>query len=603
AVLGLLSLLCISEAGRAIAILAAITIIGLPITVFMGLVPTLFVIFVLARLIYMVGWVFGLRPYWVVCAVVGLGLLAVIPYFENQRLSALAEDYLASDKSSPGTELPVATLAVVQLLKPSGNRQCDDLCQRALLNGQVKKVIMGGIDAMPSGLDKSAEGMGYWLEEREKCPVFHLRDGFGNLRIDGEKRKAGSPTPSKLLHLKASNGICFIQSPTRISDADTIIFRGSVAKAPSAKEMGFRWDVDAVSADRISVYSKDGGHFSKRHQDTIVKVGFLWPVLMPTYVGGYGLEIHSGLGRQNQTLGSAERDWRGPRIEPILTDVLKLDLVLRTQDADNEARSALNAALQDDSLPEPSQQSIMDEHFSSFGRGHAMPEEDALLALKLLENRNIPAPRGVGAAVRMHARNNPQLADRFANALFQKIAYTAADERENKPSYLGYRLSYISGAIYALPDSAILSHRRDLEALARNTDKRIRMGTALTRLSAFGEEAVPTFIYLIDDADTYRQKRGGVKPEWQVPYLAGMQGLCLTGSQAKAAIPMIFDRLDSGQIATFGPYWKVTINTLMSIGADPEEIWLHLPKGANNQSREHFDRQVRRSQAEISCGF
>ena len=103
------------------------------------------------------------------------------------------------------------------------------------------------------------------------------------------------------------------------------------------------------------------------------------------------------------------------------------------------------------------------------------------MAVQLLVDRNIPAPANVVAAVRMHAQDGPELAVCIVRVLFVELATTGADERQKKPGHVGYRLGYCADVFHAMPG-------------------------ALRRSTVFGEESLPTFFCLIDDADACRQK-------------------------------------------------------------------------------------------------
>lgn len=600
-VIGLLSVFCVSEAGRGIAIVAGISVIGLPLMMFMGLLPTMFVILVLARLVYMVFWPFGIRVHWVVCAVVRLGLLTVIPVFENQRLSALAEDYVAGDRTDVQGNLPVGTLAVISLENSRRPSLCDDLCQRALLSGNVQKVILGRVSEMPSGMDKQLEGMGYWLERRQTCPDFQLKTGIGTLNIGGKTGMTGAPTPADLLYLKASTGMCFIQQPMRFSNADTLIFKGMVVEAPSARSTGLRWDVDTISAGRISVYVRDGEHYSKRYQKTGVKVGLLWPVLMTTYVGGYGLEIYSGLARRNEYLGGATRNKTTPAIEPVLVDFLKLNLSLDGNDTALNTRREIRSALRADSPLGDKDQDMVRSYFQQFGQHNKMNKDDALLAIRLLNDDRVKALDFAAKAVRMHGSDDRDLAREFADVLFARAKLVDLDEHQPRAiDGPAQQLRSLSRAIAELPDQTVIAYRKDLELFARDQQRRVVMRDALKRLSVLGETSVPTFLYLIDEAHRERTEEAG-RTQWQMFFITGMEGLCRTGANTPDVVRQVYDRLDSGVIVTFGNYWHLTLRTLAALGADADEMWSRLNAGSQNHTRKQFDRMVKSARSGSQC--
>lgn len=73
-------------------------------------------------------------------------------------------------------------------------------------------------------------------------------------------------------------------------------------------------------------------------------------------------------------------------------------------------------------------------------------------------------------------------------------------------------------------------------------------------------------------------------------------------------IQPIYDRIDSG-VLILDRYRTLLINTLMSMGAEPEDIWRHIEKNAAPDKtatiyveRRRFDSTVAEAQRKIDCG-
>ncbi len=600
AILGVISLFCLSPIGAMLALIAAIAIIGLPLTVIMGAIPTLFLFLLIARLVQSIIPVRGIAGM-AIGGTVSLAVLAIVPWLANQRLAATADALVAGDMAK-ATPQRYTTLAVVDVGTRSKN-DCGDFCQRALLNGAVDRMIVARAAALGDAPDAALAGTAYRIEQRQTCPPLDLKDGVDPLRLAGEKRSHGDPSPADMLRLLAARGSCVVAEPATVGQADAVIGLGSIRKGVAPVAAGMSPFADTLSASRLSLHVRENSMLVERHRATSVIYHPLLPILAPSYVGGYGLELRAGLLRRAVLRGDRDRYEAGPSLGAFLQDVLKMDLVLRDMDADAETAQAIAGILDGSQPPDRTSGKIINRLFERMrARPKAATPEDAELALRVLAEPRIPIPRDVGSAVRAF-RDDTELASRLAAALFARLDDTPPDQREDDPSYLGYTLSYLAGAIEALPDEAVRPYRADLEALARDRSRRVIGHAALRKLSVFGASAVPTLVYLIDDANAGKGKAVAGDKAWQHPYLAGLQGLCLAGPDAAAAVPMLIQRLDSGQMVKFGSYWDLTVTTLASLGATADEIWPHVQTENQNASRERFDRVVARAARKRDCAF
>ncbi|WP_394887596.1 hypothetical protein ACG873_21985 [Mesorhizobium sp. AaZ16] len=600
-VLGLAALLCLSPLGTALAMIAAIAVIGLPITLAMAAIPTLFLVLLTARLIYLALLAFGLRAK-ILSAVLALGILAIVPWQENRRLDAIADSVIDGDMNRLAGPPSIETLAVVTPKAYHATGICDDFCQRTLLNKVVGSLIMVKQETPLAEPADDVSGTMYRLEKRSICPPIDLKDGVGNLEIPGEKREWGDKTPADLLRLKAAEGLCLIAEKAPIANADAVLVRGPVRRGMSPDTAGFSPVADTVSADRLSFYVRDNGALVERYRSTGVTYYRLLPILAPSYASSSGMGLKPGLLRRAAYRGGARQYDPAPPLEPFLSDVLGFDLVLRGGDAKQATTRLIAAALDRPGLVDRASAKVMSDFFEDIHRRKDVMEDDARLALRILKDRRVPVPRLASAPVRKFATADGALTPQFAEALFDRLSDAKPGEREDDPDYLGYTLDYLGDAIAALPDEAIRPYRAALEKLARDREARVEAYSALTRLSVFGADGVPTLIYLIDDAAS-RKVKNKAGNEWQHPYLAGLIGLCRTGPAGNAAIPMIYDRLASGVMVKFGSYRDLTINTLVHLGAGAEDIWAHMETGDRNHTRERLDRQVQRAGTKVDCSY
>ena len=432
------------------------------------------------------------------------------------------------------------------------------------------------------------------------CPAFDLREGE-RLDIPGEQVEWGDKSPGDLLRLKAAQGICLTARDATLAEADAILVGGRIKQGQSPYSAGLSLSADTVSAERLALFIRQDGRLVERYRATGVTYYPLLPVLLPSYIGGYGLELGAGFLRSTAYLGDAEQYRQSPSLGLFLADKMRLDLALRDADAVQVTREVIASALDRDGPIDRSNAKVMQDFFETMSRRKDADTADAALALRILEDRRVPVPRVASAPVRKFAKDDPALAKQFAAALFGRLFEIDPAEKEDDPDYLGYPLAYLAGAIAALPDEAILPYRAELEKLARDKQARVPAYVTLRRLSVFGADAAPTLIFLIDNSVTGTADRSS--NAWQHPYLAGIQGLCGVGRAGSAAIPLLYERLKDGRMVKYGSYWDMTINTLVSLGADPEEMWTYMQSNEHNYTRERFDSEVRRAQRKVDCSY
>jgi len=431
------------------------------------------------------------------------------------------------------------------------------------------------------------------------CPAFDLKEG-DSIDIPGEKTVWGDKSPADLLRLKAAQGICLTARDASINEADGVLVAARIKKGHSPYSAGLSLLADTVSAERLTLFVRQDGRLVERYRATGVTYHPMLPILLPSYVGGYGLELAPGFLRGTEYLGDAERFRPSPSLGHFLADTLKFDLALRDADATQVTQDVIAVALDRPGPIDRANAKVMQDFFETLSRRKDAQRADAELALRVLADRRVPVPRMASAPVRKFATNDPALARAFAAVLFGRLFEIDPSAKEDDPAYLGYPLDYLANAIADLPDDAILPYRDELERLARDKEARVQAYRALRRLSVFGADTVPTLIFLIDDSYAEKDRTSNT---WQHPYLAGVQGLCGLGPAGNAAVPLLFERLEDGRVVQYGAYWKMTINTLISLGADPDEAWTYMESKKQNYTRDRFDSVVRRAQHKVDCSY
>jgi hypothetical protein len=186
-VLGVIALLCMTELGGGLAIVSGISVIGLPIAIMIMAFPTLYLIFLLSKLIRWTCPVVVRTP---VSLAIAIGLLAIPPWIVNSHYRQPHLDYLSSDVDRIVKPIDLSSIAVVRASGYNSATMCDGFCQRALLNGVVKTVIMVSAKQPFSALESlDTKGLAYRFEKRAVCPSPPLKSnneagGYDNGRAD-----------------------------------------------------------------------------------------------------------------------------------------------------------------------------------------------------------------------------------------------------------------------------------------------------------------------------------------------------------------------------------------------------------------------------------
>ncbi|HHI81749.1 MAG TPA: hypothetical protein ENJ99_01210, partial [Rhizobiales bacterium] len=393
-ILGIAAVFCLTEAGAGVALTAMLVIIGAPLTILMAAIPGLFLFLLLARLLW-----FGLKwtgPLsWPLSGVLAVGLLAIVPYMQNRKLDEIALEQLAGDRNKITGPVKLDTLAVVYPKAYYQKGTCGDFCQRALLNGVVRRMIMVRQD-MPGRLPGDETiGKSFRIERRQKCPPINLEDGIGNLSIPGEKRDWANKTPLDLLRLKAATGECLIEEEAPLARADAVLVRSPVKSGLRDYYAGLDPFADTVRASRLSFYLRQEGRIVERYRSTGVQAYHLLPVLIPSYVG-LGMHYKAGLLRRLVHFGDAARYRSAPELEPFLLNVLGLDLKLDTHKAGQKTRRIITSALDKPGKIDVTATLVIESFFRETSRRKDVSIDDVPLILRVLEDERVPVPYAVG---------------------------------------------------------------------------------------------------------------------------------------------------------------------------------------------------------------
>lgn len=595
--LGLLAAFAMSEAGAGLAILAAITFIGLPVTLVLAAAPFLFLLFVIARIVVALSRPLPLLARLGLGFSVALAVLALIPLAENRRLEARLAPYIADDHDTlDGLDQP----RILALVSERGG-SCDELCQSLLLNGAVDAVISARHrlerpreHAEP--LDAGLVGRMFFFEPRQVCPELDWRQ----TPIVGYPGSNPTLQTAELIVARHLGGDCLTARDAAIDEADLIVHDGVAFRAENFGQSDFSLTKNDARVFRQEVLRQTpGGKLQHVYRRTSVTYHELAPLLIPTYAGGYQLRLDRGLLRRERKLQS-----RNPSLttKELVGQRLALDAEVQQADAQSALDDQVRAILAEPGPIRPDASRLVVEAYERAAYDRQRSGEQLALAYEVLQDRRISVPPGTFQIVRGLVEAGTTSPAELASLLFDRLMESSPEARTDKPTYVGWSVGHAASGIAALPDAAIAPHLDTIESLARMPERRVRAYRILPFLSIRGETAADTFLYLIDDAHTYKPARG-VHENWQHPYLGAILGFCRLGTVASAAVPDLFARMADGRMVKFGPYWDMTIHMFVAMGADTERIWAHMQTDNGNHTRERFDREITRAQRRLDCSF
>jgi hypothetical protein len=583
-----------------IVIVIAITFIGIPIAIALMLAPLVF-------MVSLGGWFGGRslalgRTGYVLGAGATLLVLAIPPALINPGLETRAAAFAAHDLDALAKPLRAEVIAILHdqpLVHRRDQSACDGLCMRLLLNGTAKRVLVAqqSIDIPPVGTNDATS---FRFEARDACPAVSLGTGNDEIKDTGGPRSYQQKFAHELMQLEIAKGNCLIEETVALSTADVVISRGTLHRGRSRLDAGLDPFADTLFAYRLSVHVRGDGGFREAYRRTSVVTHPLAPVLAPTVEGGAELRAYAVFARleSRRNLDSeygSEPDW-----SDFLTKKLGLQLALKDASATQDTRRLLAEVVSREGPLDKASVQLGHDFLAGVSRSRKMTVEDHILARQLLTDTRFSVPSSAWAAIRYANQPGDTFYDLIAMSMFRRLSdMTSAEGRTPDPAKKDEARS-IAAVLRELPASTILNHRRDLEWLARQEQLRVWSYQALVRLHEFGADAAPTLLWLIDEAVRLKGAHGS---DWNNAYLAGLIGLCHMGAAGREMIRPIFERLDSGAMVKHASYWDLTIETLVGMGADPDEMWNHLQTADRNHTRSRFDRLAGRAVKKRDCSY
>jgi hypothetical protein len=363
---------------------------------------------------------------------------------------------------------------------------------------------------------------------------------------------------------------------------------------------GLNPTADTVTANRLSVHVRDGQGFREIYRRTGVVTHLLLPVLAPTAEGAAELRAYAVLARTASRKNIESRYESEPDWSAFLTGTLRLDLALRDGAAEDATRQVLAKGIANVGPVSDSADKLSADFIDGISRKRAMSAEDYPLARATLTDTRFSVPRSAWAAVRYATEPPGDYFEAIATSMFLRLASIA--DTDDGAKYPAWReeARHIAGVLRELPAATILKHRADLDWLAKQERLRVWAYPALVRLNEFGADAAPTLLWLMDEAVRLKDVYG---TDWNNAYVAGLTGLCRMGEAGRAMVQPIYERLQAGVMVKHGSYWDLTIQTLVGMGADPDEMWTYLQTNDRKHTAQRFSREVKRAQKKRDCSY
>lgn len=607
--LGVLSLVVF--AFPELGVIAAITVIGLPLALAYWVTPAVFVFALTAYLLHRPLRLSG-KTGVVVSSLVAAVVLAMPSYLLNGPIHREAASWAAGDLDKLRLPITARSIASRERFKfPKGTTPCGGFCLHSLLTGAAERFLVADSDRPHGDISLNEEVIAFRLERRDVCPPVNFRSGAHRLTFPfakGDTARAADPVET--LKLRASNGECLVSEPATLGEADIVVSRGKATDGVFRhRDTGFSLTADTVVADRISLHQKTAGNrFDEVYRHTQVRYRPFGWLLVPAVTMRGDLNGKVGWWRKESRINVQSRHSDPYERTAFLVGKLGLDLKLEGEDTKRQTLAKLRKLLDDETPPSPADWALFSQYFDriGIGRNARMSRDDFELGLRMLDNEDYPTPPRPHNLVKYAARNaNDAEMARLAGLLVGRLNKDA-QQHQALGANAEEQVKHLASAVHRLPDAALLPHRDEMVSLAARADVRRNGYVALQRLAVYGEDAVPTLLALMKAGleggeRFYRDNR------FQHPYLGGLQGLCRAGANAASALQELRQLTVAAKLPDHGPYGRLLFTTLLRLGEDKEQVRAMFVAAARNKANatdKHFDSLAARAmKAKPRCHF
>ncbi|WP_312361271.1 hypothetical protein [Agrobacterium sp.] len=572
-----------------LAMIAAISIVGIPIALAMWAAPSLLLICVLFLIIYRFVPLHGLHRVFLSIALV-LTTLSLVPLLLNLPIHMQAREWIAGDLNNIVLPLNARVIGIRQT-----ENECDEFCIRALLTGTADKIIVTRTDMENEEADPQRRAIAFRFERRPACPEIKEKFNSNWFAIPNEDQQRPLVRPNDVVNLKASQGLCFIWEEATLTEADLVISRQEVKRRGYSMDGTLLKYDDVLSAYRMSAHVREAPSttFREIYRHTEVYYRSFGYFMLPVPTGsGWVQEL--GWWQTSRKLNASDRR-KSPEDAwgEFLTETLGLNLKLEIGRIEEEIVGNIESAIKARRTPTTGEWKAYADYHDSLLMVSELSKQVFDLQLKILADPSFPPPPRLNSLAQ-NARENERAALLVLASGMFKRALAGTTWADSFGVSKEQSLSNLSSGIAVLPDKTLEPYFAELVRLSRIPEARTTMTGALTKLHVFGDAAVPAMLDLMEAGLIGREvlTRDG---KFQQPYLAGLQGLCLAGESASSALPRLREWVSMRRLPMNSEYGDMLVVTMAKMGAQPQELWEAYSKINSGRKRHQFIDHVNNS--------
>jgi hypothetical protein len=505
-----------------------------------------------------------------------------VPWVVNEKTEQALDAAVQSDVV-PATPIPPAR--TIALLPEGGyNRSCVDLCLLILYNGVAERVISPAL-----AQQRTRQPTLFRIERRATCDAGPI----------GGRTWTSEDTALAIAHaarLREAAGECLIAEPPGDAVPDlTIIRRDDTVRTRD-------WDRLVLRASHIDSHSVEvtaGGSVLARIGERKARM-LLAPLFLnlPMSGGGGGFQVGPWeWGRRDtdspqlDVLSALGRLTSFDLSIPRGTDLgvpSGTDLAVPSGTALDPLRQRIDAVLDDvTAVRSDGRFALIGDYYKALDDSGLQPGDSERLVRLIADDRVQLFQRFPPAALRLD-----DAAERFRGPLLARLSRLPAEQRDAT-----YTLQQIAGR---LPPGAYRDDYAVLDALLATREGLLRFPALIPRLVDRGNAVVPRLLAIM------REFRGGslkADDHWRSGGVAAaaLQGLCMLGPDAAAALPELRQIAAQGVIPPNmqrGDRWRMS---MVKIGAEASEF--EKPSNVSGTQSRYEERMARDAQRRSCTSF
>lgn len=571
-----------------------ISVIGIPLALIIMFVPAAAALHISAELLHRFVFRGRLSTKAAVAASVAVPILAaiIVAQSANMQLDARTKALAAGDRDAI-SDAPIRRLALVD--RPSFDKnksECRDLCRRLLMSGAVTEVLVAGAAKPVDNLDQDLPATAFRFARKSRsCEMKPFEDDREPVR-----GQSWSNDSAKIARARIAGGDCLEARAARLGAADaalvtTLPADGSVYAA----RLKFHAFGDAIRANRIAFFRKDGDAFREEHRRTAILVHRHPPIAIPAILNGYAFETEFGFLRFARRLNFEGRYEEKPNRAAFLVEKIRMDLSLSGEGAP-DTRRFVDAYIAGADAGSEAAKGVIADFIDSLDSNSRRPlgREDAARLLALLTRESIELPANAATAARLIGAFHPDLAPEAATALLNRIGAAAPSARHSR--YGDNLIAMAARAIAQLPDVSVVSNRARILQLLGDEERRGLAAPVFALLAGAPDSASGDLLAVVDAAIEDRSAEDD--DGWRDLYRSGLLGLCRAAPAA--ARDQFLSRFNA--VPELRRYQRdLTITMLIKLGVAPDAVRTLFAEGLKDDDLQRLDFDINQAQKRPQC--